>query len=250
MAPGGGARFAGLPPRPRRTKPADGTPEPGDLLAARLGATVRSRRRALGLTMQTVATRAGISQPFLSQIERGLARPSMRSLDQIAHSLDASALSLLAGHDERADVEVVRTYDQVRTVLTEGTAGSIAQELTRGARHLRAVELGGGSPELPERYSVHRNEELSLILVGRYVFDVAGEHHDLGPGDTIACSGGVPHRCRVVGEPPHRLLAVVVHDDFDVVRHDGPASPPSARAARLANELDPVVTVHCADRPD
>jgi transcriptional regulator with XRE-family HTH domain len=218
------------------------TPEPEDLLAARLGATVRSRRRALGLTMQTVATRAGISQPFLSQIERGLARPSMRSLDQIAQSLDSSAPSLLAGDDDRADVVIMWA--------TDPGARPAVRQLTGGARHLRAVELGGGSPELPERYVVHRNEELSVVLAGRFVFDVAGEQHELGPGDTIACSGGIPHRHRIVGEPPHRLLAVTVPDDFDVVRHDGQALPSACTAASsVSSDLDPLTTPHCAAAP-
>jgi transcriptional regulator with XRE-family HTH domain len=217
-----------------------GVPEV-DELAARVGATVRRRRRALGLTMQEVASRAGISQPFLSQLERGLARPSMRSLDLIAQSLESSAISLLAGDDEQSAVEVVRVADQVRMVQTELAAGSTALELTRGVRHLRAVEFGGGAAEFQERYFVHRNEELSLILEGRYVFDVAGAHHELGPGDTIAYSGGVPHRYRLVGDPPHRFLAVIVHDDFDVVRHDGRG------LSSASGESDPVVTAHCAD---
>lgn len=212
-----------------------------DVLATRLGATVRSRRRALGLTMQQVASRAGISQPFLSQIERGQARPSMRSLDLIAQSLESSAISLLAGDDERTDIEVVRAGEQLTMVQTELAAGSTALELTRGARHLRAVEFGGGSAEFQDRYFVHRNEELSVILEGRYVFDVSGVHYELGPGDTIAYSGGIPHRYRLVGGPPHRFLAVIVHDDFDVVRHDGRALPSSS------GEIDPVVTARCTD---
>jgi uncharacterized cupin superfamily protein len=119
-------------------------------------------------------------------------------------------------------------------------AGSTALELTRGVRHLRAVEFGGGSAEFQERYFVHRNEELALILEGRYVFDVAGAHHELGPGDTIMYSGGVPHHYRL-GDPPHRFLAVIVHDDFDVIRHDGRGS------SSASGESDPVVTAHCAD---
>jgi transcriptional regulator with XRE-family HTH domain len=238
-----------LPPRPRRALSSAAEPDDvprADVLAARIGATVRRRRRALGLTMQQVASRAGISQPFLSQIERGLARPSMRSLDQIAQSLGSSAISLLAADDERADVEVVRAADRVSMIQTEQAAGSTALELTRGAGHLRAVEFGGGSAEFQDRYFVHRNEELAVILEGRYVCDVAGTHYELGPGDTIAYAGGIPHRYRLVGDPPHRFLAVIVHDDFDVVRHDAELRPAPADGGAGAT-TDPVVTAHCAD---
>jgi transcriptional regulator with XRE-family HTH domain len=234
-------RFEDLPTVSQSAGSSDGPAT--DVLAARVGATVRRRRRALGLTMQEMARRAGISQPFLSQIERGLARPSMRSLDQIAQSLGSSAISLLAGDDRRADVEIVRAAEQVSMVQTELAAGSTAVELTRGARHLHAVEFGGGSADFQDRYFVHRNEELAVILEGRYVFDVAGAHHELGPGDTIAYSGGIPHRYRLVGDPPHRFLAVIVHDDFDVVRHHGQGSP---GATSETGETVPLVTAGCA----
>jgi transcriptional regulator with XRE-family HTH domain len=189
--------------------------------------------------MQEVADRAGISQPFLSQIERGLARPSMRSLDRIAQSLGSSAMSLLASDEEHHSVEIVRVVDRLEMVQTEAAPGSTALEVTRGPRHLRALEFGGGSSEFQDRYFVHQNEELAVILEGRYVFDVAGEEHEVGPGDTLSYSGGIPHRYRLVGPPPHRFLAVIVHDDYDVV----------ARAdARAWSDLaagDAIAMAHC-----
>lgn len=52
-----------------------------------IGAAVRDRRRRLGLTLQAVADQAGLSAPFISQVERGLASPSMMSLMAIAAAL-------------------------------------------------------------------------------------------------------------------------------------------------------------------
>lgn len=213
-----------------------------DPFAEQLGAAIRRRRKALGLTMQQVGEVAGVSQPFLSQIERGLARPSMRSLDRIAQSLLSSAMSLLAVDDERADVEVVRADDRLRMVQTEAAEGSSALELTRGARHLRAVEFDGGPTEFQDRYFVHRNEELAVILEGEYVFDVGGTHHAVGPGDTLSYCGGIPHRYRLVGDGPHRFLAVIVHDDFDVVPH-------GRAAGEFAVAEDVLATATCGVEP-
>ncbi|MGW3473128.1 helix-turn-helix domain-containing protein [Saccharopolyspora sp. NPDC000995] len=53
----------------------------------RLGAAIRSRRKALGRTLVQVAADTWLSHPFLRQTERGRARPSMRSLFLIAESL-------------------------------------------------------------------------------------------------------------------------------------------------------------------
>lgn len=52
-----------------------------------VGAAVRDRRRRLGLTLQAVAEAAGLSTPFISQVERGLASPSITSLIGIAAAL-------------------------------------------------------------------------------------------------------------------------------------------------------------------
>lgn len=177
------------------------------------------------MTMQQLAAVAGVSQPFLSQIERGQARPSMGSLDRIAQGLGSSAMSLLAADGEHPSVEVVRAVDRVEMVQTELAAGSTALELTAGSRHLRAIEFRGGSSEFQERYFVHHNEELALVLEGRYVWDIEGEEHEVGPGDTLSYAGGIGHRYRVVGDPPHRFIAVIVHDDFEVVGPRGESLP-------------------------
>jgi transcriptional regulator with XRE-family HTH domain len=60
-------------------------------VGVRLGSAIRARRHQRGMTLVEVAASAGLSHPFLSQLERGLARPSMRSLTAIAATLDTTA---------------------------------------------------------------------------------------------------------------------------------------------------------------
>ena len=51
-----------------------------------LGARVRSLRRERGWTLKQLGREAGLSHPFLSQLERGLARPSVGSVERIARA--------------------------------------------------------------------------------------------------------------------------------------------------------------------
>jgi len=67
----------------------------------RLGEIIRRQRELAELSMRQVAAMAGISNPYLSQIERGLRAPSEEVLRAIAESLNISA-DLLRG-DEQAD---------------------------------------------------------------------------------------------------------------------------------------------------
>jgi transcriptional regulator with XRE-family HTH domain len=64
--------------------------------AAALGEAIRRHREAHAVSMRQFAERAGISNPYLSQIERGLREPSQRVVDAIARSLEISVDSLYA----------------------------------------------------------------------------------------------------------------------------------------------------------
>ena len=59
-----------------------------------LGGFIRRQRELHELSMRQVAEMAGISNPYLSQIERGLREPSERVIDAIARSLELSAETL------------------------------------------------------------------------------------------------------------------------------------------------------------
>jgi transcriptional regulator with XRE-family HTH domain len=62
--------------------------------AERLGDIIRRQRELSELSMRQFASLAGISNPYLSQIERGLREPSERVLDAIAAALQVSADTL------------------------------------------------------------------------------------------------------------------------------------------------------------
>ena len=61
-----------------------------------LGDFIRSQRRLAKLSLRDLAARARVSNPYLSQIERGLHAPSVRVLASIAAALGLSAETLLA----------------------------------------------------------------------------------------------------------------------------------------------------------
>jgi transcriptional regulator with XRE-family HTH domain len=64
--------------------------------ASALGDAIRRQREANEVSMRRFADMAGISNPYLSQIERGLREPSQRVVDSIARSLQLSVEALYA----------------------------------------------------------------------------------------------------------------------------------------------------------
>jgi transcriptional regulator with XRE-family HTH domain len=59
-----------------------------------LGEFIREQRRVGQISLRKLAEQAGVSNPYLSQIERGLRRPSAEILQQIARALQISAETL------------------------------------------------------------------------------------------------------------------------------------------------------------
>ena len=60
-----------------------------------LGAFIRTQRRMANLSLRQLAELTHLSNPYLSQIERGLHQPSVRVLKQISDALNVSAETLM-----------------------------------------------------------------------------------------------------------------------------------------------------------
>jgi transcriptional regulator with XRE-family HTH domain len=84
-----------------------------------LGELIKKQRQQAELTLRDLAERANVSNPYLSQIERGLHEPSVRVLKAIAGALNLSAESLLVqagvleGTDPDAPEKPVTVEDAV-----------------------------------------------------------------------------------------------------------------------------------------
>src|SRR5487761_185074 len=61
-----------------------------------LGAFIRERRKQANLSLRQLAELTSLSNPYLSQVERGLHQPSVRVLRAISDALNLSAETLLA----------------------------------------------------------------------------------------------------------------------------------------------------------
>ena len=86
-----------------------------------IGSFIRTQREAAQVSVRQLAQKAGVSNPYLSQIERGLRKPSADVLAQIAKALRVSAevLYIRAGILEPSDTSEVRDSIIIDTAITE-----------------------------------------------------------------------------------------------------------------------------------
>lgn len=205
---------------------------PSDELAGTIGAAIRKRRVDQGVTMQELANRAGLSQPFLSKVERGIAQLSMRALERVAQALGTSALGLFAGIGPELVTDVVRASERPH-ILTDDLGTGVAHAMTRRPGQLRIVEFVGGNKVMPKVPYLHRNDATSIVLEGTYEFESNGIRHTLEAGDTYSASGGVPHTYRVVRKPA-RMIVVIVSEDVQVVPDAVRPTPRKVRPTQLS----------------
>lgn len=181
-----------------------------DQQAERIGGRIRELRRARGLTLVQLAAIAELSHPFLSQLERGRARPSMGSLERIARALGSSQLELIAAAEdeddapEQSDVVVVRADEGTRGPYGDGRG----RLLVHGRRRFHPMEFIG-SNQVPGDFYEHEGDEFLHVVSGVVMVDLEGrESSVLRPGDSIYFAGGIRHRWHAVEPGGYRLFVV------------------------------------------
>ena len=116
-----------------------------------IGAFIRAQRLAAEVSIRQLAEKAGVSNPYLSQIERGLRRPSADVLGQIAKALRLSAevLYVQAGILEPSEGSKVRDAIVTDTAITERQKQVLLDIYTSFCQQNEAeAEAEAGSPGL------------------------------------------------------------------------------------------------------
>jgi transcriptional regulator with XRE-family HTH domain len=158
-------------------------------------ARVRALRLQRGLTLKALGRRAELSHPFLSQLERGLARPSVESVERIAEALGVSVGALWA--PPRAGAPAL---------VRAGEAGpEPVRRLSPPGEPLVVHEWSGGEPEWPDEPRC--GAAVVYVIRGALEIDVEGEVFALDEGDALHFDGSAPHRLRT-GDARTRALYV------------------------------------------
>jgi transcriptional regulator with XRE-family HTH domain len=116
-----------------------------------LGAFIREQRSTARLSLRKLSELAGISNPYLSQIERGLRKPSAEILQQIAKALRLSAETLYvrAGILEERDLEHDLVGEILRDQFLTEDQKQMLVKIYLSFRHENEDRLGAPAVEAP-----------------------------------------------------------------------------------------------------
>lgn len=156
----------------------------------KLGSKIRSRRRQLGLTLDAVAQTADLSKPFLSQVERDKASPSITSLAKIARALGVSIQYFLTAPLE---TDTVQRADKLRFFSLDDSGKQYAA-LTGNIpdRQLEAL-LTRLPPHSTSEVTTHAGEEFFYVLQGAVTITLEGQEFEVRTGDSAHYQSTTPH---------------------------------------------------------
>jgi transcriptional regulator with XRE-family HTH domain len=168
-------------------------------LHVELGRWLRLLRRRKGLSLAAVAEQSGLSQSFLSQMERGLVQPSLRSVNRVASARGTTAAAVFA----------LQTSTPVSLVRAgEGEIFREGRVLVRGNRALHPLEIRGAPTEFGD-YFEHPGEEMLYVIAGRVEAEIGrSARYVLGAGDALYYGSLVGHRWRNMDDGPIHVLLV------------------------------------------
>jgi len=153
-----------------------------------------------------MAKMTDLSVSFISQVERGLTNPGMRSLILMADALEVRPHSLLED-SPRADSAwvVTRATDQAEVANDGGTVRSITSTVNP---RFNVFDFSGGPRKF---FTWYRSPEdlLIILLAGQLEVEVETDKVTLAAGDTLFVRGGLNHRWRQAGRARCRVLTVL-----------------------------------------
>jgi tetratricopeptide (TPR) repeat protein len=158
-----------------------------EIATAAVGRRVRTARRERGLTLEDLGG-GTLSRSFLSRVENGKTRISLKSLHKIATRLQLPMSHFLEGAIESGEAPLDITLDEVEGLLARSDAKGALAKLDRisapGRHEARLLCLRG---RLLLTLNRHR-EAMEALQAGR---DVAGQHEDFHALAQIECALGM-----------------------------------------------------------
>lgn len=162
----------------------------------RVGAEIRELRKARDMTITGLSRETGLSQGYLSQIERGISSPSIKALHSISRALGVTIswfFSATSTTDSALRDFVVRAENRRTLTFSSGIVDELlSPNLGRNIELLRCV-FQPGAASGSEPYT-HRGEEAGIIITGSLHLWLGEQHIVLNEGDSFAFSSDIPHR--------------------------------------------------------
>lgn len=157
-----------------------------------LGRRVARFRELSGMSLRALASAAGVSSSFLSQLENGRTNASVASLRKLAAALGVSPAQLL-------DDSAVHTRGVLRAADRPSLPLEGAEKYVVSLAPLRNLEVYAGvfapaGTSGAQAYAHGNAQEIFLVVSGTVTLELAGKRYVMHKDDSIEYVSSVPHR--------------------------------------------------------
>ncbi len=162
--------------------------------------------------MAVLAAHAGVTQPYISQVEAGTVTPSLATLYGLAQALGVAPTALLPSSTAAQQITLTRHDGGTMILQSEAAASPVARMLSGGGGHLDAYEYRVPAGMADDTSFAHPGEELIYVLAGRVSFTLEPDDAvDLFAGDSVHFDATRPHRVIAADTGAIRFLLVAAH---------------------------------------
>lgn len=176
-----------------------------------------SLRKLNGLSLEQVATRAGITKSYLSKLERGLSSPTIATLLRLAEALGRSAEQLIGEAEQNDDIVLVKAQDRIPFTRSKEREGYIYEAIAANRTQKAMVPFIMTPPAIVNEktdLAGHAGEELIFMVSGLMEVIFEDRVIQLEPGDSLYFDASIPHRSRSLSAEPAQALVVVSIPDL------------------------------------
>jgi transcriptional regulator with XRE-family HTH domain len=152
-----------------------------------VGSRLRALRKERGMTIPQLAAATGLTNGFISQLERDLTSASLSSLARIAAALDVRLGHLVDGTPEGEAQKVLMLRGQEHVLLTS------SDELRF---HVTESRINPGGTAGEQLYSLPADVEIVYVAEGSLELQVGEKVHRLDTGESLTYSPRDPHTWR------------------------------------------------------
>lgn len=187
-----------------------------DVPDARIGSEIRALRKARRLTIKALAERTGQSVGYLSEIERGLASPNIKSLHEIASALGVTIGWFFHAADSSKPGEheyFVRSGNRRHVLFASGITDELLSPHLRGKLELLMSRFPPGASSGADPYT-HEGEEAGIVISGRLELWVGDMRMMLEAGDSFGFESSLPHRYSNTGDQEAVVIWVITPPSY------------------------------------
>ena len=206
--------------------------EAGAINLNSLGSRLRAERERLEISLRELARRIEVSPSLISQIERGLAMPSVSTLWLLATELgltidalfssserppQSGGASATPARDGTSPKGPVQRREDRKSIRLAG--GVLWERLTAQSddevEFLHVNYAPGAESCPPDSMFRHGGKEYAYVLSGRLGLQIGFENYELAAGDSVSFSAQMPHRLWAIGTEPATAIWVVINRTND-----------------------------------